>query len=87
MTYADIGTYPACSLSLIPISPNFRILKRLMIICKVFKNFAKTLKFLQIFFSPSNVEIKTVKCMVKGLNLRKMSEIITFRKTAMIENH
>ena len=48
-----------------------------MIICKVFKNFAKTL---QSFFNPSNVEIKTVQRMVKRLNLRKLSEIRNLQK-------
>ena len=48
-----------------------------MIICEVFKNFAK---FLQSFFNPSYTELKTVQCTVKRLNTRKLSEIRNFQK-------
>ena len=55
---------------------DIRNLDGLMIICEVFKNFAKTL---QSFFNQSNTELKTVQCTVKRLNLRKLCEIRNFQ--------
>ena len=41
---------------------------------------SQMLSVLQSFFNTSNVEIKTVQCMVKRLNLRKLSEIRKLQK-------